>query len=123
MALSYGPYSPVRRSGGFLLVSGQVGINPDTKTAEVDAAKQCKQALENMKSALYESGADMQDIVKTTIFLTNMGDFDAVNTVYEQFFHAPRPARSTVGVQELPRVGGEVPLVVEIEAVAYKELS
>ena len=123
MTTSYGPYSPVREGGNFLFVSGQVGISPGSKTSEDTAAKQCEQALENMKHALNEMGADMQDIVKTTIFLTNMDDFDAVNAVYEKFFQTPRPARSTVGVHELPRVGGKIPLVVEIEAIAYKELS
>jgi 2-iminobutanoate/2-iminopropanoate deaminase len=120
---TYGPYTPVRQAGNLLFVSGQVGVNPSTKTAPTDAAGQASQALLNLKSTLEDAGASMNDVAKTTVFLANMDDFAMINTVYEQAFEAPRPARSTVAVRELPRVAGDVALLVEIEAVAYKDAS
>jgi 2-iminobutanoate/2-iminopropanoate deaminase len=121
MTATYGPYTPVRRAGDLLFTSGQVGIDPLTKKASADISQQTEQALANLKSVLQSAGADLGSVVKTTIFLTDMSNFEAVNTVYEQTFAAPRPARSAVGVRELPRVGGNVALLVEIEAVAFKE--
>jgi 2-iminobutanoate/2-iminopropanoate deaminase len=120
---TYGPYTPVRQAGNLFFVSGQVGIDPSTKTAPTDAAGQASQALLNLKNALEYAGASMNDVAKTTVFLTNMDDFAMINTAYEQAFKIPRPARSTVAVRELPRVAGDVALLVEIEAVAYKDAS
>jgi 2-iminobutanoate/2-iminopropanoate deaminase len=118
---TYGPYTPVRSAGNILFISGQIGVDAATKTASDDIAEQTKQALRNMKAVLASAGASLTDIVKTTVFLTNMDDFAAMNAVYERAFQTPRPARSTVCVRELPRLGGDVPIRVEIEAVAYKE--
>ena len=120
---TYGPYSPVCKAGNLLLVSGQVGVDPITKEASTDIVAQTEQALHNMEDVLRSVEATLQDVVKTTIFLTDMNDFAAMNSVYEKVFSAPRPARSTVSVRELPRVGGTTPIRIEIEAVAYKELS
>jgi 2-iminobutanoate/2-iminopropanoate deaminase len=120
---TYGPYSPVRQAGNLLFVSGHVGVDPITKKASPDIAAQTEQALRNMENVLRRADASLQDVVKTTVFLTNMDDFEAMNAVYEKVFSAPKPARSTVSVHELPRVGGTVPIRVEIEAVACKELS
>jgi 2-iminobutanoate/2-iminopropanoate deaminase len=120
---TYGPYTPVRRAGNLLFVSGQIGVDPITKTASLTVTEQTTQALHNMAQVLEEAGVSLHDVVKTTVFLTNMDDFTAMNTAYEQaFITTPRPARSTVGVRELPQVGGSTTLRVEIEAVAYKEL-
>jgi 2-iminobutanoate/2-iminopropanoate deaminase len=118
---TYGPYTPVRSAGGLLFVSGQVGVNSATKLASTDASEQTKQALLNMTEVLAGVHASLHDVVKTTVFLTDMDDFAAMNAVYEQMFQAPRPARSTICVRELPRVGGDTRLCVEIEAIAYKE--
>jgi 2-iminobutanoate/2-iminopropanoate deaminase len=118
---TYGPYTPVRSAGNFLFISGQIGVDPTTKIAAPDITKQTNQVLRNMAQALETNGAGLNDVMKTTVFLTNMDDFATMNTVYEQYFEAPRPARSTVSVRELPRVGGDITLLVEIEAVAYKE--
>lgn len=118
---TYGPYTPVQKAGNLLFVSGQVGVNPVTKQASPDILEQTKQALDNLESVLQSADAGLNDVVKTTIFVTNMDDFKTVNAVYEQAFAAPRPARSTVGVHELPRVAGATALLIEIEAVAYKE--
>lgn len=120
MNQTFGPYSPIRQAGNVYYVSGQVGIDPQTKTAPQTIQEQTKQVLENMKAVLTTAGLTMQDIVKTTIYVTDMGNFAAVNDVYVTYFDQPRPARGTVGVAELPRVGGDTPILVEIEAVAMK---
>lgn len=121
--MTHGPYTPVRKVKNLLFVSGQVGIDVTTGAAAIGVAGQTKQALQNMSQVLADSGASIEDVVKTTVFLTNMDDFAAMNTVYEQMFTSPRPARSTICVRELPRLGGDTPLCVEIEAVAYKEMA
>lgn len=121
MTASYGPYTPVRQAGNFYFVSGQIGVNPETKTAPADIAGQVEQALSNMASVLAGAGLQLDDVVKTTVFLTDIGSFAGMNEEYEKHFAAPRPARSAIAVRELPRVAGDMPLLVEIEAVAYKE--
>jgi 2-iminobutanoate/2-iminopropanoate deaminase len=123
MNQTFGPYTPIRRAGATYFVSGQVGVNPKDKTAPPDVAGQTERALLNLEAVLATEGLTLNDVVKTTIFVTDMGAFAEVNAVYEQRFDTPRPARSTVGVKELPRVGGGTDLLVEIEAVAYKEPS
>ena len=117
---TYGPYTPVREAGNLLFVSGQIGVDPNTKQATPDIEGQTRQALANLAAALKDAGASLDDVVKTTVFLVDMDDFAAMNAVYERVFAAPRPARSTIGVGELPRVGGTSKLLVEIEAVAQK---
>jgi 2-iminobutanoate/2-iminopropanoate deaminase len=119
---TYGPYSPIRTAGNLLFISGQIGVNPDTNVISPDITEQTKQVLQNMKQVLASRGTSLHSVVKTTVFLTDMNDFNAMNAVYEQTFEAPRPTRSTVCVKELPRVSNDVPLVVEIEAIAYKEV-
>lgn len=121
MTASFGPYTPVRKAGDFFFVSGQIGVNPDTKIASSDIAGQTDRALQNMALALATVGLKLEDVVKATVFLTDMGNFAAMNEVYVRHFAAPRPARSAIAVRELPRVGGVTPLLIEIEAVAYKE--
>lgn len=118
---SFGPYSPLRRAGNTYFVAGQVGVNPQTKQASKLITEQTTQALLNLKIILEREGLSLQDVVKTTVFLVHMDDFGAMNEAYLSAFDAPRPARSTVAVDELPRVAGKTQLLVEIEAVAYKE--
>lgn len=120
---TFGPYSPVKKAGDFYFISGQVGVDPSTKTAQRDVAAQTRQAIHNLQAVAREAGLEPAGIVKTTVFLTNMDDFAAMNEVYESSFDAPRPARSAIAVRELPRVAGDTKLLVEIEAVAYKEES
>lgn len=119
-AQTYGPYTPVKQAGNTYYVSGQVGIDPNTKSAQSDIKSQTKQVLDNMKHVLAESGLSMNDVVKVTIYLTDMEQFGDVNAIYETYFTAPRPARACVGVSDLPHVGN-APLVIEMDAVAYKE--
>lgn len=114
----FGPYSAIRQAGDLYFVSGQVGVNPDTKTAPADTAAQTRQALTNLKSTLASAGLSLDQVVKTTIFVTDISEFSLVNEVYVEFFSSPRPARSTVGVKELPKVAGDTPIKVEIEAIA-----
>jgi len=117
---TFGPYSPMYQAGDLYFISGQVGVNPETKKASKDVKEQTAQALMNMSAVLASEGLEMRDVVKTTIYVTDMGDFAGINDVYAGYFDAPRPARATVAVRELPRLGGNVPIVVEIEAVATK---
>lgn len=108
-----GPYSQGICAGGFGFLSGQLGLDPATGemvTGGVEA--QAHQAMRNLEAVAQAAGADLQQVVKTTIFLKDMGDFAAVNAVYGQYFQSAPPARSTVQVAALPKDGA-----VEIEAV------
>ena len=118
---TFGPYTPVRSAGGTFYTSGQVGVHPETKKAPQDIADQTERALLNLEAVLRTEGLSLNDVIKTTIYLTDMSDFAAMNDIYQQRFDAPRPARTTVGVAELPRVAGDTKLLVEIEAVAQKQ--
>ncbi|MCX6344729.1 MAG: RidA family protein [Armatimonadetes bacterium] len=109
-----GPYSQAIKANGFLFLSGQIPMNPKTGQIEVvDCVGQTRQVMENIKAVLASQGLTLEDVVKTTIFLTNLDDFARVNDVYGACFKADPPARSTVQVSALPRG-----VKVEIEAVA-----
>lgn len=114
---TYGPYSPIVKTGNLYFVSGQVGIDPDTGDAPSDISEQTSQVMCNLEAALSRYDLNMDSIVKTTIYVTDMEHFAKVNEIYEGFFSDPKPARATVAVKELPRVASK-PLLVEIEAVA-----
>lgn len=123
MSTTYGPYSSLRTAGTMVFISGQIGVDPATKTAATTVSEQTAQALKNMEELLVSEGLTLKNVAKTTVFLASMDDFNQMNAIYEQTFAAPRPARSTIAVREFPRVGGDMPLLVEIEAIASKELS
>ncbi|HEY4944889.1 MAG TPA: RidA family protein [Candidatus Limnocylindrales bacterium] len=109
-----GPYSQAIRADGYLFCSGQLGLDPATGDfVAPDVAAQAEQALRNLGAVLEAAGLTFGDVVKTTIFLADIGDFAAVNGVYGRFVTDPPPARSTVAVAALPK-GGRV----EIEATA-----
>lgn len=109
-----GPYSQAVRAGNLVFVSGQIPLHPQTgEVVGETAAEQARQVLHNLQAVLQAAGATLQDVVKTTIFLTDLGQFAAVNAVYAEFFPENPPARSTVQVAALPRG-----VQVEIEAVA-----
>lgn len=113
--LAIGPYSQAVKAGGFLFVSGQIALDPATnEIVKGDTAAQAQRVLRNIRSILEDSGATLQNVVKTTVFLTDMDDFAAVNEVYAQFFHTEPPARATIQVSRLPK---DVRL--EIEAIAW----
>jgi 2-iminobutanoate/2-iminopropanoate deaminase len=95
--------------------SGQLGVDPATGILPEGVHAQTIQALKNLKAVLEASGMTMQDVVKTIVFLKDMGDFGTVNTIYGEYFQGDAPARSCVQVAALPKGG-----LVEIEAVAVK---
>lgn len=108
-----GPYSQAIAINGFLYTSGQIALTPDGTFVNEDIVAQTKQVLENLQQVLKAGGSSLDRVVKTTIYLKNMEDFEAVNRVYAEFFGNHKPARSTVAVQKLPKDA-----LVEIEAVA-----
>ena len=109
-----GPYSQGVKAGGFLFLSGQIALDPQTMTVvEGDAAAQTEQAMKNMKGALESQGLDFSDVVKTTVFIKDMNEFGRINEVYGKYFAKDAPARSCVEVARLPK-----DVLVEIEAIA-----
>lgn len=108
-----GPYSQGIRAGGLVFTAGQVGLEPSTGVLADGVAAQADRALRNLSAVLDAAGTGMDHVVKTTVFLTDMADFAAMNEVYARHFSAPFPARSTVAVRGLPKGAA-----VEIEAIA-----
>jgi 2-iminobutanoate/2-iminopropanoate deaminase len=109
-----GPYSQAIRAGNFLFLSGQIPLDPKTgELVREDIRQQTQQVLENIKGVLESQKLGMEDVVRVTIFLKNIGDFNQVNEVYGTYFRSSPPARSTVAVAGLPRDVG-----IEIEAIA-----
>ncbi len=112
-----GPYSQAIRVGNLVFTSGQIPLHPHTGDIVGEtAAEQARQVLQNLQAVLQAAGASLQNVVKTTIFLTDLSQFAAVNAVYAEFFPENPPARSTVQVAALPRG-----VQVEIEAIAIVE--
>ena len=109
-----GPYSQAIQVGNLVYTSGQIPIDPATGAfVEGDIKEQTRQSLTNVKSILEEVGLTMNNVVKTTVFMADMGDFADMNSVYAEFFTEPYPARSAVAVKTLPKGA-----LVEIEVVA-----
>ncbi len=112
--VAMGPYSQAIVANGFVFVAGQTGLVPGTKELAAGGVEaQTRQVLENLKAILIAAGSGLDRVVKTTVFLQNMGDFAAMNAIYAEYFPNDPPARSTVEVAKLP-----ISAVVEIEAVA-----
>ena len=109
-----GPYSPAVRAGDFVVLAGQVGIAVDGKLVPGGIEAQTGQVLANIAAVLGDIGAGWDDVARTTIFLTDLGNFATVNALYEGAIGAHRPARTTVGVAALP-AGAQV----EIECWVY----
>ncbi len=109
-----GPYSHAVAVGNLLFTSGQIGIRPSTgAVAEGGVREQAKQVFENLSAVLAEAGANFSDVIKATVFLTDLNDFAAVNEVYASYFDGGFPARSCVEVSRLPK-----DVDVEIEMIA-----
>ncbi|MEA3308433.1 MAG: RidA family protein [Chloroflexota bacterium] len=109
-----GPYSQAIQTGQLVFTAGQLGLDPVTgKFAGTDVTAQTEQAMQNLQAVLQAAGSDVEQIVKTTIYVVDLADFKTVNTIYGKFFSQAPPARSTVQVAALP-LGG----LVEIEAIA-----
>lgn len=113
-----GPYSQAIVIGDFVFTAGQIALDPAGQLVAGGIAAQARQVLNNLQAILEAAGASMASVVKTTVFLANIADFQAMNAVYAEFFPPDRqpPARSTVQVAALPRQA-----LVEIEAVAALE--
>jgi 2-iminobutanoate/2-iminopropanoate deaminase len=110
-----GPYSHGIRIGDFLFCSGQIPLDPASgNLIEGGIEQQTERVLENIKLLLTDQGLDFSNVVKTTVFMMNLGEFAAMNTVYARYFKSPFPARSTVQVAGLPKGA-----MVEIEIVAH----
>jgi len=114
-----GPYSPAVRSGGFLFLSGQIGRDQETGSLVSGGIEdETRQALENLMLVLHAAGYDSSHVVSTTVFLRNMEDYARMNQIYGGYFgEGNYPARTTVGVSDLPRGAN-----VEITAVAFKSM-
>jgi 2-iminobutanoate/2-iminopropanoate deaminase len=109
-----GPYSVGIQAGEFVFTAGQIGLDPTTGNIVAGGVEaETRQALENLKKILEAAHSGLEQVVKTTVFLQNMGDFAAMNAIYAQYFTEPYPARSAIQVAALPKNAQ-----VEIEAVA-----
>ncbi len=109
-----GPYSQAVRANGFLFVSGQIPVLPETgSVVEGDIAEQTRQVMKNLSAILDAAGIGLGKVVKTTVYLLNLEDFSKFNQVYVEYFADARPARATVQVARLPKE-----VLVEIEAIA-----
>lgn len=109
-----GPYSQATRGVANLFTSGQLGIDPVSGELPEDFTAQARQAFENLKAIIEAAGGSMSNVMKITIFLTDMANFPAVNAVMQEYSQAPYPARSCFAVAALPKGGA-----VEIEAIAH----
>jgi 2-iminobutanoate/2-iminopropanoate deaminase len=110
-----GPYSPAVRAGDWLVLAGQVGLDPASgRMVEGGVESQARRVLANVEAVLGDCGASLTDVAKATVFVTDMGDFATVNAVYAEAFADHKPARSTVEVAALPAGA-----LVEIEVWAY----
>lgn len=110
-----GPYSQAIALGNMIFVSGQLPLDPTTGHLETGIIDQTRRSLKNIKAILEQENCGMEDIVKTTVFLSDLNDFSAMNEVYSEFFSAPYPARAAVQVAKLPKDA-----LVEIEAIAAR---
>jgi 2-iminobutanoate/2-iminopropanoate deaminase len=109
-----GPYSQAIKHNGLVFVSGQIPLNPATMTlVEGSTGEQTKQVMSNLKAILEAAGSSFSNVLKTTVFLRDMNDFDEMNKVYGEYFTSHKPARATVQVARLPK-----DVAVEIELVA-----
>lgn len=109
-----GPYSQAVKLGGMVYTSGQIALDPATgNLVDGDFTAQTRRVFENMKAVLRESGSDFKKVVKATVYLTDLANFQTLNTIYAEYFGDHKPARSTVGVSQLPK-GAQV----EIDLIA-----
>ena len=111
-----GPYSQAIRANGFIFVSGQIPVDPATqKIVEGGVAQQTEQVIRNLEAILKAAGSGLDKVVRTGVFLKDMGEFTAMNEVYERFFPQAAPARSTVEVARLPK---DVRIEIDVIALA-----
>lgn len=114
--VAIGPYSQAVEANGFLFVSGQLPVNPKTGTIEAsEISTQTEQVLKNIESILNAAGYSFNDVVKSTVFLSDLSNFADMNNIYKAYYHTDCPARSTFAVKGLP-----LGALVEIETIAAK---
>lgn len=113
VAQAIGPYSHAVRIGSLIYTSGQIALSPDGSFIGGDITAQTRQVLENLKNILEAGNSSISNVIKTTVFLVDMQDFEVLNEVYAQYFGDHKPARSTIAVKKLPKNA-----LVEIECVA-----
>jgi len=112
---SIGPYSHAIRAGDLLFVSGQIPLDPATgQLVSAEVSAQTERVLKNLRAVLAAEGASLADVVRTTIYVTDLAHFGVINEIYGRYFRVPYPARATVQVSGLPRGA-----LVEIDAVAF----
>jgi len=111
-----GPYVQANKSGNMIFLSGQIPLDPQGNLAAADIKGQTKQVIENIKAVLEEAGLTLNNVIKTTVFLKDMGDFAAMNEVYGGYFKENPPARSAFQVGKLP-----LDVLVEIESIAITD--
>lgn len=114
-----GPYSQAVEVGGFLFLSGQIGIDPSTGKLKETFEEQVKQCLENVLAVLESAGLGKRNIVRVVVYITDLSLFKRFNELYEEFFAGvePKPARTTVGVKELP-----LGAMLELEVIAFRDV-
>lgn len=110
-----GPYSPFREAGDLVFFSGQIPLIPDTGEIPANLQDQAHQAMKNVGGVLQAAGLGYEKVIKTTVFLADINDFNAVNEIYAQYFKEPFPARSAVAVKDLPKG-----VKLEVEVIAHK---
>ena len=111
-----GPYSQAVEAGGLIFISGQLPVDPATGARETaDTALQTSAVIRNIEAILRSRGLSLDNVIKTTVFMTDLGEFTKMNEVYARFFTANPPARATVEVKALPKAA-----LVEIEAIAIR---
>ena len=110
-----GPYSQGIRIDNLIFTSGQIAINPETGEIPESIEEQTKQVLENIKSILEASETNINNVIKTTVFLKDMNDFEKMNSIYETYFINEKPARSAIEVSRLPK-----DVKIEIEVIAHR---
>lgn len=110
-----GPYSQAVKAGDWLFISGQIALEPGGALAGGDTGAQTERCLMNIEAILKEAGLDFSNVVKTTVYMTDLSQFSALNEVYARYAKPPYPARATIQVSALPKG-----VSVEIEAVAFK---
>ena len=109
-----GPYSQAVRSGNMLFLSGQIGLDPKSgNLIDGDFAAQSRRVFDNLRAVLRAGGADFRHVTRATVYLTDLGNFQTLNSIYAEYFGNHKPARSTVGVAQLPR-GAQV----EVDLIA-----
>lgn len=108
-----GPYSQAIQMGNWLFTSGQIPLTPEGKLVEPDIEKQTHQTIKNVQAVLAAAGCQLEDVVKTTLYVKDLRHFDQINTVYGEYFSKHKPARSCVEVSRLPK-----DVLIEIEVIA-----